>query len=97
MIMKHGPVEAAFTVYEDFMNYKSGVYQHESGKMLGGHAIKILGWGKEDGLYYWLCANSWDTTWGDNGYFKIQMGQVGINSKMYAATPVLKKVDEISE
>ena len=48
-IMTGGPVEGAFTVYQDFMQYKSGVYKHTSGSMLGGHAIKIVGWGNEDG------------------------------------------------
>lgn len=27
-IYNNGPVGAAFTVYEDFLTYKSGVYQH---------------------------------------------------------------------
>ena len=45
--MNYGPVEAAFTVYADFPTYKSGVYKHMSGKELGGHAIKIIGWGTE--------------------------------------------------
>jgi cathepsin B len=44
-IMTHGPVEAAFTVYADFPTYKSGVYHHTTGSALGGHAIKIVGWG----------------------------------------------------
>lgn len=35
--------------------------------MLGGHAIKILGWGDENGTPYWLAANSWNTDWGDEG------------------------------
>jgi hypothetical protein len=26
-LMTNGPAEAAFTVYADFVNYKSGVYQ----------------------------------------------------------------------
>ena len=43
-IMTNGPVEAAFTVYEDFLTYKSGVYKHTTGNALGGHAIKIIGW-----------------------------------------------------
>jgi hypothetical protein len=30
-----------------------GVYQHVSGAPLGGHAIKILGWGVENGTPYW--------------------------------------------
>ena len=28
---------ACFTVYADFLNYKSGVYQYTSGAALGGH------------------------------------------------------------
>ena len=32
-----------------------------------GHAIRILGWGVEGGVKYWLIANSWNTDWGDQG------------------------------
>ena len=53
-IMNYGPVEAAFRVYSDFPTYKSGVYKHMSGKEIGGHAIKIIGWGTEGkGWKYW--------------------------------------------
>ena len=84
-IQQFGPVEAAFTVYQDFMSYKSGVYQHKTGGLLGGHAIKCLGWGTENGVDYWLMANSWDTTWGDKGFFKIKRGDCGVDAQMYAA------------
>ena len=30
-----------------------GVYQHVVGHPLGGHAIRILGWGTENGVPYW--------------------------------------------
>ncbi|KAG1659995.1 Retinal dehydrogenase 1 [Nymphon striatum] len=107
-IMKHGPVEGAFTVYADFPQYKSGnfsnlphiwlvillliqalsmseqkglaqvqhpgVYTHHSDQVLGGHAIKILGWGVENKVPYWLVANSWNADWGDKGFFKIRRG-----------------------
>uniref|UniRef100_H3DJZ9 Cathepsin B n=1 Tax=Tetraodon nigroviridis TaxID=99883 RepID=H3DJZ9_TETNG len=88
-IYKNGPVEGAFTVYEDFVLYKSGVYQHVSGSALGGHAIKMLGWGEENGVPYWLCANSWNTDWGDNGFFKILRGadHCGIESEIVAGNP----------
>lgn len=88
-IYKNGPVEGAFSVYEDFPNYKSGVYQHVTGEEIGGHAIKILGWGVENGTPYWLCANSWNTDWGDKGYFKILRGQdhCGIESEIVAGIP----------
>ena len=42
-----------------------GVYQHVSGNALGGHAIRILGWGVEAGTPYWHVANSWNYDWGD--------------------------------
>jgi cathepsin B len=42
-LMTHGPVESSFTVYEDFLTYKSGVYTHQSGAAVGGHAIKVMG------------------------------------------------------
>lgn len=62
-IFENGPVEGTFTVFEDFLSYKSGVYKHVHGKALGGHAIRILGWGVENGTPYWLIANSWNTDW----------------------------------
>jgi len=74
-LLKHGPIEVDFSVYGDFPSYKSGVYQHVSGELLGGHAVKLLGWGVENGTPYWLVANSWNTDWGDNGFFKIIRGK----------------------
>ena len=85
-IMTKGPVTGAFTVYADFPTYKSGVYKHTSGAQLGGHAIKILGWGVEGGEDYWLVANSWNEQWGDQGYFKIARGtnECGIEGQISA-------------
>jgi len=88
----NGPMEAAFTVYNDFMSYSSGVYYHKTGGVLGGHAIKVLGWGNEGGLDYWLCANSWNTSWGMSGYFKIKWGDCGIDSQVTAGAPQLTKI-----
>ncbi|KIH63214.1 hypothetical protein ANCDUO_06489 [Ancylostoma duodenale] len=43
--------------------------------MTGAHAVKIIGWGKENDVPYWLVANSWNTDWGENGYFRILRGE----------------------
>jgi len=88
-IMTNGPVEADFTVYEDFLAYKSGVYQHTSGEELGGHAIKILGWGTDSGTDYWIVANSWNADWGNKGFFNILRGQdeCGIEDDINAGLP----------
>jgi len=73
-LFDNGPIVACFDVYEDFYHYTSGVYHHVSGDMLGGHAVKVVGWGTENNTPYWLVANSWNQTWGMQGYFKIQRG-----------------------
>lgn len=84
-LVNNGPLETGFTVYEDFMSYRSGVYQHVTGDQLGGHAVKIIGWG--DG--YWICANSWSEGWGEKGYFNIKFGDSGIDRAAYGCTPAL--------
>jgi cathepsin B len=88
-IFQNGPVEVAFSVYEDFLHYKSGVYYYVSGQMLGGHAVKALGWGVENGTPYWLIANSWNDDWGNKGYFKIRRGtdECGIEDDVQAGMP----------
>jgi len=88
-LMKHGPVEAAFTVYSDFPLYKSGVYHHVTGEELGGHAVKLMGWGEENGAPYWLVANSWNYDWGNGGFFRIRRGndECGIESMIATGLP----------
>jgi len=53
----------------------------------GGHAIKILGWGNESGLDYWLVANSWGAAWGEEGYFRIKVGSCNIDYMSYVCSP----------
>lgn len=78
-IMTHGPIQVAFFVYASFMSYKSGVYQpHLHDAFKGGHAVKMIGWGAEGDLPWWLVANSWGPNWGMDGYFKIKEGTCGI-------------------
>lgn len=80
-IYTKGPVETGFYVYDDFMSYKSGIYKKgPNAKMLGGHAVKIVGWGKENDTEYWVVANSWNTSWGEQGYFKIAFRECGIEN-----------------
>jgi cathepsin B len=85
-LMEKGTLSVALTVYEDFEAYSTGVYQHKTGKSLGGHAIKLIGWGVENGTPYWLCTNSWNFSWGDKGFFKILRGsnECGIEGSVVA-------------
>ncbi|VDL68041.1 unnamed protein product [Nippostrongylus brasiliensis] len=67
------------------------ILQHTAGKMLGGHAVKMIGWGTENGTPYWICSNSWNSDWGENGFFRIIRGldECGIESGVVAGEPKL--------
>ncbi|KAI1725178.1 papain family cysteine protease domain-containing protein [Ditylenchus destructor] len=54
----NGPLEVVFLVYEDFTHYTSGIYFHTGGEYYGAHAVKLIGWGEENGVPYWTLANS---------------------------------------
>jgi len=91
-IYTQGPVEACFTVYEDFMYYKSGVYHHVTGNDVGGHCIVLLGWGTTpEGEDYWIAQNSWGSSWGMAGYFWIEKGvdECGIEREVFSINPDL--------
>ena len=85
-VMDKGSLSVAIEVFEDFELYKSGVYHHVSGGYLGGHAIKLIGWGVEEGTPYWTCVNSWNTMWGEGGTFRILRGsnECGIEASAVA-------------
>lgn len=77
-IYDKGPVVGCFIVYDDFFSYKSGVYRHVSGNQAGGHCIAIVGY--DDTNRCWICKNSWGTSWGERGFFRIEYGQCGIDT-----------------
>ncbi|XP_060846919.1 cathepsin B-like cysteine proteinase 3 [Rhopalosiphum padi] len=90
--MIYGPIESSFDVYDDFVNYESGVYQKtDNASYLGGHAVKMIGWGEENGTPYWLMVNSWGEQWGDKGLFKIRRGtnECGIEDSSTAGVPLV--------
>lgn len=76
-IYKWGPVVSGFKVFDDFLNKYDGktIYMgpKPGEKDNGGHAIEIVGWGKENGIDYWWICNSWGPRWGLGGYFKMKM------------------------
>jgi cathepsin B len=77
-----------FVVYSDFLNYYSGIYEHVTGGVSGGHAVKLIGWNYDsNGRLYWICQNQWGTNWGINGYFNIYAGEAGLDSAAFSCEP----------
>jgi hypothetical protein len=58
-----------------FQTYQSGVIGAAvcKGQQVD-HGVLIVGYGTDRGVDYWKVKNSWGTSWGEEGYFRIQAG-----------------------
>lgn len=82
-IVNQGPVQAGFTVTEDFDKFgkdktkcKNEVFSYDGvSKGRGGHAVILVGYGLLNNKFYWLMQNSWGPDWCDNGFIKMEIDQ----------------------
>lgn len=92
-LLTHGSVEVGFFVFSDFHSYENGVYFRTPSAFgpLGGHAVRLLGWGTVNASDYWLLANSWSEAWGQRGFFLFKRGtnECGIETTPAAGLPML--------
>lgn len=82
-IFENGPITSKMLVFADLAKeYTSGVYHFDLGavgeltnQLVGSHAVLLTGWGEDTaGVKHWIVKNSWGADWGEDGYFKIRMG-----------------------
>ena len=77
-IKAYGSVTVAMSADSAFMAYKSGTF---SGNSRGiNHAVNLFGW--DDAKGAWLLRNSWDKSWGEDGWCWIKYGsnQIGFGA-----------------
>lgn len=89
-LMDNGPLMMGLMIMEDFMSYESGIYVTTSSEIMGGHAMKLVGWGTDDELgLYWQLQNQWTSEWGEKGYVRIKSHEIGIDSVALSCVPDL--------
>ncbi|MBI4776768.1 MAG: hypothetical protein HY788_21740, partial [Deltaproteobacteria bacterium] len=97
-----GPVLTLMDVYEDFLFYRSGVYQALAMNFLGAHVVRIVGW--DDTARAWIVQNSWGESWGENGYARIhwddpfsQIGRFTVIQHVDPISSAVQATDNTSE
>jgi len=83
-LVANGPLSIAMDA-GILQTYTSGIIKPAAGDCSTtslDHAINIVGYGTDAGTDYWIIRNSWGTTWGEKGYFRIIRGKgaCGLNA-----------------
>jgi hypothetical protein len=83
-LANNGPISVSIkSETTSLFTYKSGIWDDPEGKCAGAtatdHAVFLVGYGTEVGqtgetLDYWLVQNSWGSSYGMNGFFKMKRG-----------------------
>ena len=86
-LVTYGPVVSNILVYEDFFPEISSedcvnkIYKYDGeSEFSAAHAVVIVGYGYQDNKYYWIIQNSWGEEFCDNGFAKIEFGQINIEN-----------------
>lgn len=87
-LYNNGTLVTRMEVFQDFLTYKSGIYYHTTGHVLGAQDVKLIGYGHDDsiGWDYWICENSWGENWGMKGFFMILEGNCDIDGNAIGCT-----------
>ena len=85
-----GPLSVALNA-NPLQTYVSGILDLTSSQCSPSglnHAVTLVGYGTESGTDYWIVRNSWGSSWGEKGYFRIARGKstCGINYYVITAT-----------
>mmetsp|Transcript_21816 Transcript_21816/g.35050 ORF Transcript_21816/g.35050 Transcript_21816/m.35050 type:complete len:332 (-) Transcript_21816:931-1926(-) len=81
-LVELGPLSVLMNA-ESLSHYRSGIYDPSRCDPTDlDHGVLLVGYGTENGVDYWIVKNSWDSSWGESGYFRIVrgVGKCGINT-----------------
>ena len=97
------PVVSSIHVYEDLYYINQDdcskndyIYSYDGKSSLkGGHAIVIVGYGHLNDKYFWIIQNSYGPYFCNNGFLKIELGEIGIENVTFLE-PYIEKPINIS-
>jgi C1A family cysteine protease len=85
-INDYGPITMWLYADDDFQAYTGGIYTHQTITWSGGyHSVDIVGY--NDTGNYWICKNSWGSSWGESGFFRIDYSESVYDSNAWYSNP----------
>jgi len=93
-LVNAGPLSIAMNA-DLLMDYSSGIVNPSSTDDCDptslDHALLLVGYGTDSttGTSYWIVKNSWNTSWGEAGYFRIARGTGACGLNNAVVSPIL--------
>jgi len=80
-VFARGPVSCGIEATDGLEAYKGGVYSEYDPSPSINHIVSIVGWGSTNGVNatHWVVRNSWGQPWGEQGFFRIVLGEPSYN------------------
>jgi len=99
ILSKHGPISVAIDasggglgfLFPWLKSYKKGIATPKKCTTDAlDHGVTIVGYGEENGNKYWTIKNSWGTSFGESGYFRLARGSRMCGIDTCASTAIVK-------
>jgi len=70
--LNNGPVSVCLAA-DAFQSYRSGILKSCPGQV--DHCVQAVGYDDSNSPPYWIVRNSWATSWGEQGYIRVESGK----------------------
>lgn len=93
-LFSRGPLAVAInTNIPSIFDYDTGVYDDKACDDNVNHAVLLIGYGTDNTTTppkdFWIIKNSWGTSWGENGYFRLERGKNRCGITRYVTYPII--------
>jgi len=92
ILYQTGPLTVAINA-DDLQFYESGIDvpgPHQCDPEQVNHGVLLVGYGVQNDIPFWIIKNSWGTSWGEKGYYRLIRGQGACGVNREAITGVSK-------
>jgi hypothetical protein len=101
-LVSNGMLSVSINAVDEIIYYTGGIVRSDACKDTKAHdlnhAVNLVGYGTdEDGTDYYILRNSWSTNYGEQGFFRVEMGERDCGISIDVSFPIVKAKAKLVE